>query len=330
MVPGRGADLRRDGVDLSRRLFVVFNPASGRGRGAQIRQQYVDLLRRAGVEFEHESTARSGDEQRLTREAIDAGFDGIVATGGDGTWSHVADAVLQSDRRDELVFGVLPAGTGNDFGRNLGLDPRGLDRAVAALVGGRVRAVDAGIVRTDAKHAAPGQPASGPARSRYFLNVVGLGFDVAVVDAAAGARFLKGELLYKSTAIQQLWRFPGLEVGVEGAGDASPRRHLMVTISNGPVFGGGFPIAPAARVDDGLLHACLIRDASMLGRARLFGAAGSGRHSGMEGVDERQATEFTLHGSSPVRFEVDGDVYEADGSVVQVGILPGVLKVLAH
>lgn len=324
------ADLRRDGVDLSRRLFVVFNPASGRGRGARLRQDYITLLTRAGVDFEHESTGRSGDEGLLARQAIDAGFDGIVAAGGDGTWSHVADAVLQSERRDDLVFGLLPAGTGNDFGRNLGLDPRGMQQAVDALAAGRVQAVDAGVVRTVARHAAPGQPPVGVAKTRHFLNVVGLGFDVAVVDAAAGARVLRGELLYKSTAIQQLWRFPGIEVGVEGAGDARPRRHLMVTVSNGPIFGGGFPIAPAARVDDGLLHACLIHDASMMGRARLFAAAGSGRHSGKPGVEERTATEFTLRASPPVRFEVDGDVYEAEGDSVAVAILPGVLKVLVR
>lgn len=331
MVSGGSSDLRRDGVDLSDRLFVVFNPASGRGRGARLQQKYVDLLRGAGLDCEVAETRAPGDERRLTLQALDQGFTSIVAVGGDGTWSHVADALLGSGSPG-LRFGVLPAGTGNDFGRNLGLDHRRPDLCVEVLAQGRTRQIDVGRVRTPSRRAEPGQPAAGEPSVRHFLNVVGLGFDVGVIDAAAGARFLRGEALYQITALQQLFRFPGVTCTAESRSEPVAERSgrfLMVTVSNGAVFGGGFPIAPHAAIDDGCLHACFIGDASPFGRARLFTAAGKGRHGLLNGVFFEASTGFVLRTEDRTRFEVDGDVYEATGSSVEVDLLPGALEVFA-
>ena len=78
---------------------------------------------------------------------------------------------------------------------------------------------------------------------------MGLGFDIAVIDAARDARFLRGELLYKVTALQQLFRFPGFDFALtSGSGTHREGHHLMLTVSNGRFFGGGFPIAPGATI----------------------------------------------------------------------------------
>ncbi len=166
-------------------------------------------------------------------------------------------------------------------------------------------------------------------RVRHFLNLVGFGFDIAVIDAAAGARFLRGEALYKITALQQLFRFPGIHTEIVGeAGRVGHGRHLMVTISNSPYFGGGFPIAPRAKVEDGLLHACMIGDAAPLRRMKLFGDAGTGRHVDSEEVSVVDGSHFTARFEAPVRFEADGDVFAIEGTELSVEILPGALEVL--
>ena len=214
-------------------------------------------------------TSRAGEERELADRALASGFDAVVAVGGDGTWSNVADRVVASGR-DDVAFGLLPSGTGNDFGRNLGFDPANPAEAVRVLAAGATRRVDVGRLET------PSASEQRPdlMESRHFLNLVGFGFDVAVIDAAAEARFLKGELLYKVTALQQLFRFPGLRFGLRAAGGAErDTTHLMLTISNGRYFGGGFPIAPLATVNDGKLHACRIEDASPFMRLKLFNLA---------------------------------------------------------
>jgi YegS/Rv2252/BmrU family lipid kinase len=310
-------------------VHVIFNPASGRGRGGRRIPGYLELLRRHLGTFDHSLTAAPGDEARLAKAALDGGATTVVAVGGDGTWGQVADQVIAAG--PGVRFAMLPSGTGNDFGRNLGLAYDSPEDAVRALAQGRVRSVDVGRVRSpSAPDRASGD--AGAYRARHFLNVVGFGFDIAVIDAAAGARFLKGAPLYKITALQQLFRYPGIEPVVsspmhrERAG-----RRLIVTISNGRYFGGGFPIAPGATVDDGLLHACVIRDAGPLRRAALFNKAERGRHIGAPEVELLSDRSFTIRfpadGPTP-RFEIDGDVYASRGHAVEVELLPRALEIV--
>lgn len=253
------------------------------------------------------------------------GYDTVVAVGGDGTWSNVADGLMASGRSD-VALGVLPSGTGNDFGRNLGFDPRDPAEAVAALRAGVLRRVDVGRLETPS--AADREPDRWEAR--HFLNVAGFGFDVAVIDAAAHARFLRGELLYKMTALQQLFRFDGFHCEVEtSTGLRRSARHLMLTVSNGRHFGGGFPIAPGADVSDGRLHACRIEDAGPFARLRLFNRAERGRHVGDPRVEVLDAPSLQLTFPEPPRFELDGDVRRAASTSVELRVLPSALSVVA-
>jgi diacylglycerol kinase family enzyme len=180
------------------------------------------------------ATTRPGEEADLADRALSEGYDVVVAVGGDGTWSNVADRLVASGR-DDVALGILPSGTGNDFGRNFGFDPADPAEAVRVLADGHIRAIDVG--RVDTLSASEHHPDR--FETRHFLNLIGFGFDIAVIDAAACARFLRGAPLYKITALQQLFRFPGVEVGVVSAsGDERHSRLLMLTVSNGRFFGG--------------------------------------------------------------------------------------------
>ena len=305
---------------------MIFNPAAGRGRGGKRIEAYRKLLEASLDEVTYGMTSRAGEERALAADACAAGYDVVVAVGGDGTWSNVADALLASGRQD-VAFGLLPNGTGNDFGRNLGYDPRHAADAVSVLAEGRTRTVDVGRVESlSAPDIAPDQM-----EARHFLNLIGFGFDVAVIDAAARARFLKGELLYKTTALKQLFRFPGFRFALESEGDREKReaRHLMLTISNGRYFGGGFPIAPDASVRDGQLHACRIEDAPPLARLGLFNAAERGRHVDSDRVEILDDIGFRLDFDSPPRFEMDGEVRQAAEATIEVRVLPAALRVIA-
>jgi len=164
---------------------------------------------------------------------------------------------------------------------------------------------------------------------RHFLNLVGFGFDIAVIDATLRARFLRGVLLYKLTAMHQLllYRSPRLRLS-DGEGWNTEGRHLILTISNGRIFGGGFPIAPDADLQDGKLDACAIADASPARRARLFSLAGKGRHVGAKGVTLRQDRTFTVRFDDRVRYEVDGDVHQSRTAEVRLDVVSSALSVI--
>lgn len=283
------------------------------------------MLDRSLGEVTYAATTRPGEERELAEEGIAAGYDVIVAVGGDGTWSNVADRVVASGRHD-VAFGILPSGTGNDFGRNFGHDPRQPADAVRVLAEGRTMSIDVGRLET------PSASEHDPDRfeARHFLNLIGFGFDIAVIDAAASARFLRGELLYKFTALQQLFRFAGIRAEVaSGDGRVRASDQLMLTVSNGRYFGGGFPIAPAATLTDGRLHACLIGDAPPFTRLRLFNLAERGRHVTSDRVEVIDDGAFRLTFDEPPRFEMDGDVRRSSSAVMEVRALPGALSVVA-
>lgn len=310
-----------------RRVFVIFNPASGRGRGGGRIKRFLSLLEKHVPGFTHESTSHAGEESALTEQAIAAGFSLIVAVGGDGTWSNVADRIVASDQ-ENVALGLLISGTGNDFGRNFGLSMRDPELAVRALARGVVRRVDVGRVVTGGTPLRAQASPVGASKGRNFLNLVGFGFDVAVIEDTAGARFLRGELLYKVTALKNLFSYSGVPLVLEGDQPTVDGEQLMLTVSNAPFFGGGFLIAPDARLDDGLLDACAIGNTPAFTRWRLFNAAPKGRHVRSTHVQMRQSARFSVRFSTPPTYELDGELWQAEGTEVIVEAVPRALQLV--
>jgi diacylglycerol kinase (ATP) len=312
--------------DLGRSVFVIFNPASGRGSGRKKLSRYLELLSLYLPQSKHAVTTRPGEEAEIADRAIAAGFRTIVAAGGDGTWSQTADRIMASGQKG-VRFGMIPSGTGNDFGRSLGINQAAPEEAFRIIAAGKSRMVDVGRVLSEVVRA--DTPRARPAAGRHFLNLVGFGFDIAVIDAARRARLLSGAMLYKLTALQQLFRYPGFDVELDGRGGIHfEGKHMMLTISNGRYFGGGFPIAPDASVSDSKLHACVIRDASPMERLNLFNMAEKGEHGRSPRVRLVASQGFRARFPKPPRFEVDGDVYQASSGEVEVEVMPAAMEVV--
>lgn len=290
--------------------FVLINPAAGRGRGLRRIDRFLGLLERELGELSVHRTDGPGGEPALVDRALEEGHDAIVAIGGDGTWSLVAHRLLERGRGD-VRLGLLPSGTGNDFGKSLGVTYDRREAVVGGIAAGRTRRVDVGRVG-----------------ERYFLNVVGLGFDIAVIDDAATFRWLKGDLLYQFCALRQLFSFSGLELEVSADGEAGrPLSHLMLVVANGRYFGGSFDIAPESSLSDGRLDAVSIADAGPLMRARLFRRVSSGAHVGHPRVRILQEPAVRVRFEGPLRYEVDGEVYTSSGDELRIESVPGALEV---
>ena len=99
---------------------MLVNPAAGRGRRKARLREYLELLKQHIGPFEPVFTARAGDETGILDTALARGVRQIVALGGDGTWGAAADRIIASGRRD-VALGLLPVGTGNDFGKSIGV-----------------------------------------------------------------------------------------------------------------------------------------------------------------------------------------------------------------
>lgn len=291
---------------------VLYNPASGRGRGARRIAEIRAAFARCGF-TDVRGTTHAGDEARLVGEAIGDGIETIVVAGGDGTWSNCAVPLARAGSPSRMA--LLAAGTGNDFAKNLGVDARDPNLLAERLADGGVRARRVDI----------GRVAMSGAPDTLFLNVLGFGFDVAVAHASQRFRRVRGPAVYVLTALREIAAYRGFSMAVNAG---APAHHLLAVFSNGGWFGGAFHIAPPAAIDDGLLDAILIRDVAPLARLPLLARAAAGRHLTHAQVTHERTAAMRLTFDSPPWFEADGELVEAAGRTVDVGILPRALCIV--
>ncbi len=298
--------------------YVVFNPHAGKGRGAHFIKPVLDALAGDGV-LEHGLTLKPGDEERLAEEAVGRNFSRVVAVGGDGTWSKVANGLLRANQgrpaEKQAVLGLIPGGTGCDFGKSLGIPRDDLRKAVAIVRAGQTRAVDVGRVE-----------------GRHFLNICGFGYDVAVLESSWNVKYLEGEQLYLYCAIRQLASYPGFAVEAELDGvDLGRLDLLMLIVANAKFFGGKFKIAPGADLADGQLDVLRFGNMGLLQRIDIMQRLLRGVHEGAASVTNGRATRLRLRflGGEPPAFETDGEWNRAKSHTVEIETVPAALRVLA-
>jgi diacylglycerol kinase (ATP) len=288
---------------------VVINPASGKGRGASLRDPVLAALG-SEAEVQFAQTTAPGEETRLTRAALADGYRTIVAVGGDGTWSHVGAAIVESGV--PAALGLVAGGTGCDLAKTLGVPARDIGAAAQVILGGHTRTIDVGRIE-----------------GKLFLNIAGFGFDIAVIEDSTRVRWLGGDLLYLYCALRQLRRFPGFGVEVSPHGGGGGRReHLMLIIANARVFGGGFKIAPRADLEDGRLDAVGFLNMGLARRLSLMGRLLRGTHESAPEVVASTASSFRLRFDAPPAYETDGEWNQAASAELVVESVPRALQVL--
>jgi diacylglycerol kinase (ATP) len=292
------------------RTCVIVNPAAGRGRGARALPAVRAAFAAVGITDVRESGAREG-EALLAARALGEGCDTLVAVGGDGTWSNVANAILRAGADARLA--MVAAGTGNDFAKTAGAPANDVAATARLVAEGAARRVDVGRIE-----------------DRWFLNIAGFGFDIAVLESVERITWLKGDPLYLYAALRQLGSYVGAEITVGSpARERGAMRHLMLVIANARHFGGAFRIAPNASITDGRLDAIAIHDAPTLRRLQLFGAVIRGTHEAMPEVQVEQSPRFTLRFPTAPAYETDGEYRRAASATIEVACVPSALRIVA-
>jgi YegS/Rv2252/BmrU family lipid kinase len=305
----------------ARRPIVIVNPRSGGGLRESSWAKLVGPLTEGLGEFDSVFTTAPRDATRLAREAAREGRALIVAFGGDGTVSEIADGVLQAGAGATTDIGLIPRGTGGDFRRSLEV-PADLREAAQHIREAPARVVDAGHA-TFVDHA-------GAAASRHFVNVASFGFSSAVASRAnASSKKLGGRMAFFSATMKSLVTYDNTDVWLTLDG-GEPQRHrvLMVALGNGRFFGGGMKICPAAKLDSGTLDLVILGDFTRTRVVTQISKVYSGNHLTLEEVSS--ATVLTLEaaaidGDAKVPIELDG---ETPGRLpAKFDVLPSALRV---
>lgn len=293
------------------RVGLLVNPSSGRGRGSVL----GDRTERALVAAGHEVVDVSGETARQARqraaEAIaERRIDVLAAVGGDGMAHLGANLCAGTD----LPLAIVAGGSGNDNARALGLPIRQPEAMAALVTRGRTRSVDAGRCV-----AASGE-------TRWWLGVLGGGFDSVVTSRAEQMSWPKGPMRYNLAMLRELPTFKAIPYVVVVDGHRIETEAMLVAVANGPCFGGGMRVAPGALYDDGLLDVMILHRISVPRFVSVFPKVFSGSH-----VDHPQVE---LLSGRQVRLEAQDIVTQADGErfeplPIDVEVVPGALHVVS-
>jgi YegS/Rv2252/BmrU family lipid kinase len=275
---------------------VIINPASASGNTGEVWPQIASDLRSHFGSFRVLFTQHRGDAAALAGDAARKGAKLIIACGGDGTISEVANGILSSGKDVEL--GILPSGTGGDFRRTLEIPTRSRDAARILRTGRSVR-IDVGRV-SYVDH-------NGHDATRYFVGVASCGMSTRVIERVKTDKISFANAVLKTAMQNAPVR---LAVQLDDARD----RHLTVSnlcIANARYFGGGMKIAPDAKLTDGKFDVIGVGDLSAL---KIFTSAPRvylGSHLSMPEVSHALARKVSVRpadNDKEVALEVDGEL----------------------
>lgn len=296
-------------------ICVIYNPSAGRGKSAE-RWLHLQELLKGKVVFR--ATDAAGDAAELAAQAAKEGFATIVAAGGDGTVHEVMNGIMNADRLD-VAFGVLPLGSGNDYARALGIpfDPPGM---VERLFSSDLWPVDVGKVVVDRQ------------RQHYFCNTLGLGLSGAVTYEAKQIHWLRGIPLYGWAALKGIFKhFHSIPIRLLEDDHESSTHLLYLAVALGQAEGGGFVVAPDAKLDDGWFDLLHVTKMSRLQAMTYLPRMALGLlPANCEAIQQRRAQHLKIISERPFALHADGELLASPVQGVtecEITILPGRLKI---
>jgi YegS/Rv2252/BmrU family lipid kinase len=264
------------------RIALLCNPGAGKGRALRVARQMAEKLRL----HELECTFFSGQWP----SGLD-GFSSVWIAGGDGTIHEFVNCYPGL----KLPVALFRAGSGNDFAWKLYGD-LSTDEFFLRALAGVTKEVDIGLCN-----------------GRYFVNGVGIGFDGDVVKKMGNKKLLTaGHLSYLAVVLKNIFLFREKQMDITAGEWRRKGQFFMLAAANGSRYGGGFQVAPRAKLDDGLLDMVLVKPIGLLSRFRYLRVIRHGRHLDLPFIEWIQTGKITIRSSSILSAHLDGELIESD------------------
>lgn len=301
------------------RVGLLSNPSAAQGAAHRVGRQVAHLLRLAGISVV-DLSGPSAHVARARAEEVRDSLTALVVVGGDGTVSLGAEIVADSPVR----LGIVPAGSGNDFARALGLpinDPEESTRALLHALSRPVVTIDAIEIIATGEHALP--------HRSLALGNVNLGFD-ALVNARANSSRAGTTLRYPRAVMRELRSFSPLPFWLEiDGGERIEMDATVLTLCSSGIYGGGMQMVPGARIDDGMLELLSVTGVGRTELLRFFPHVFKGTHTDLDAVDIRPVRELTLglRDGRALRAYADGEARSL--LPITARVRPGAVRLLA-
>ena len=294
---------------MSATITLVVNPSAGKGRAQELLPQVAGTLRDSGIGLEILLSRDFAEAREMTRAAVRRGTDVLAVMGGDGMMHLGVNMVAGAGAGAGTRLGLIPAGTGNDLCRGIGLEPANPVAAAAVIASGTYRAIDLAQVN-----------------GQYVGAVLATGFDAMVNGRANAMPWPKGSMRYPLATLAELRVFAPLHYRLTIDGEQRRLQAMLVAIGNTSSYGGGMRICPDADPCDGLLDITIVHPVSRLKLLALLPSMYSGRFARDAAVERLRAREVRVEGPGLVGFG-DGELIAA--APLQVRVCPRSLSVFA-
>lgn len=289
---------------MVKRARLIYNPTSGREEGRRRLPNILQMLDAAGIETTTRATEGKGDATINAAEAVNNGYDIIIAAGGDGTLNEIINGMAGKPNRPPL--GIIPLGTTNDFARALSI-PRNWEKACSIIIRQAIQVIDLG-----------------QSNERYFINIAGGGSLTELTYGVPGKlKTIIGQLAYYMKGLEKMTRLRPTQLRVELKDHGLYHGEFMLfLITNTNSVGGLEKLAPRARIDDGLFDVIMLKRCNLAEFIRVASMALRGEHVHDPLVIYKQTSHVTVTSPDIVQLNLDGEFG---------GLLPATFKVLpAH
>jgi len=276
------------------KLLVIYNPHAGGGRARKLLPSIEQYLSCKNVQSDLYTTTHAGHAIDLACDADLSGFDGVIASGGDGTLFEVLNGYMLNKSAKKPPIGLIPNGTGNAFMKELKLQKNDWQRSIEIILKKKLRVLDIGKLTTEGN-------------SHYFLNIVGMGFVSEVAQAAIPLKWM-GNAAYTAATLQKLINLRAQDMTLEIDGKIIKRQGVFIEVANSTYTGTSFLMAPKAKLDDGLLDVILLNKISRTKLLRLFTSIYDGSHINYPEIEYFQAKRVKVTETHPSKLIPDGEV----------------------
>lgn len=300
--------------------FIIVNPNAGNGKGKKDWNRISGLLEKNSIVFEAKFTERKGQAIEFAREATANGFRKLVSVGGDGTLNEVVNGIFTQDNcsPQEVSVGMIPVGTGNDWGRMFGI-PTMYEGAVKVLKENKTMPHDIGLISFYNGNIQD---------KRYFINIAGLGFEALVVrktnikkDKGRSSR-----AIYFYNLLSSLLSYKKIISELTIDGKTNSCKVFSINVGNGRYCGGGMRQTPDALPDDGLLDITVIRDMSRIEVIKSLKLLYDGTILSHQLVDGYRSNNLKVTSNQVMFAEADGETL--GHTPVEFSIIPAGINVI--
>jgi YegS/Rv2252/BmrU family lipid kinase len=295
--------------NVKKKWAFIINPIAGNGSAKTIVPKLEEMIRKNNINAELSYTERTGHATELSAKYLEKGFHYIIGVGGDGTINEIAKPLIN---KPDVITGLIPAGTGNDFIQILGFPDRFGEKEWDIFFKTNIIAMDVGSCN-----------------GMMFLNGMGLGFDAQVAAenyVEPGKVKEGGKHKYIWHIVKTLLFFREKRMTLISGSEEKETDCFINTIAIGRRFAGGFFLTPKAIANDGLLDVCMIKKLSLIQRFNILLKVPKGEHIYDKKVNYYQTSGLNLEFTEEVPFHVDGELYFSEK--FDVTILPSALNII--